>query len=262
MDPTAYDTAFFSGQKGGSAQSARIIVPLVLQMFQVKSVIDVGCGVGPWLRAFIDNGVSDVAGLDGDYVERANLEIPPELFHSTDLMTAFPIARRYDLACSLEVAEHLPATAGSGLVAKLCEAAPVVLFSAAIPGQGGTEHINEAWQDAWRQHFAYHGYRPLDTIRWQVWGRPEVEWWYQQNIVVYIDAPTLAARPDLHPINDFISLNVVHPDCYARQIEQLEAATMYFSKAVRQLPDLFLSAVRRRLVCKSSNYERPLRLSA
>ena len=239
-----YDTTFFDEQRSGSAQSASVIVPLVLKLFQVRSVIDVGCGVGPWLRAFSDRGVTDITGLDGDYVDRAKLEIPAEMFHATDLKTDFPIARRYDLACSLEVAEHLPANAGPGFIAKLCKAAPVVLFSAAIPSQGGTDHINEMWQDAWRQRFAHHGYCPVDAIRWQVWGRAEVEWWYQQNMVVYVDALTLAGHPDLQAIDDAVSLNVVHPNCYAQQVE---AATIYFSKAIKQLPGLFHEAVRRRV---------------
>lgn len=250
MNTTAYDTVFFDEQRGGSARSARVIVPLILEMFQVSSVIDIGCGVGPWLRTFIEHGVLDITGLDGNYVERDKLEIPLELFHATDLASDFPITRRYDLACSLEVAEHLPAKDGPNLVAKLCQAAPVVLFSAAIPRQGGTSHINEAWHDTWRQHFAHHGYYPLDVIRWQVWGRPEVEWWYQQNMIVYVDAPLLAARQDLHTVKDSISLNVVHPDCYARQIEQVEAAKMYFTKAIKQLPTLFLESIQRRIRSK------------
>lgn len=247
MNATAYDLTFFSKQRSGAARSAHVVVPLILEKFQVQSVIDVGCGVGSWLRMFIEHGVSDVTGLDGDYVNRESLEIPREFFHATELTADFSITRQYDLACSLEVAEHLPADAGSRLVAKLCQAAPVVLFSAAIPGQGGTAHINEAWVDEWRQHFAHHGYRPLDIVRWKIWGRSEVEWWYQQNIIVYIEGGLLNSRPDLLPVDDQISLNVVHPDCYARQVE---AATIYFSKAVKQLPSLFSEAVRRRIGSK------------
>ena len=244
MNSTVYDSTFYGEQREGSARSAQAVVPLMLELFQIRSVIDIGCGVGPWLRTFIEHGVSDVTGLDGAYVEREKLEIPVELFHATDLASDFPVTRRYDLACSLEVAEHLPAADGPNFVAKLCQAAPVVLFSAAIPGQGGINHVNEAWPDTWRQHFARHGYHPLDVIRWRIWGRSEVEWWYQQNIIVYVDATLLATRQDLCAVNDAISLNVVHPNCYGRHVE---AAKTHFTKAVKQLPALFSAAVRRRV---------------
>lgn len=47
-----YDARFYSGQKSGSYRSARVIVPLLRALVPVKSVCDVGCGVGGWLRAF------------------------------------------------------------------------------------------------------------------------------------------------------------------------------------------------------------------
>ena len=97
MSATAYDQSFFQGQQSGSEQSANLIVPMLLERFSVRSVIDVGCGVGPWLRAFSNLGVTDLTGLDGGYVKRTDLLFPAELFHATDLTTDFPIARRYDL---------------------------------------------------------------------------------------------------------------------------------------------------------------------
>jgi SAM-dependent methyltransferase len=244
MHTALYDKEFFGEQRGGSARSAKAIVPLLLEKFPIRSVIDIGCGVGPWLRTFTEHGIHDVIGLDGDYIKREALEIPQDRFQATDLTSDFQITRRYDLACSLEVAEHLPLDVGPRLIEKLCQAAPVILFSAAIPGQGGTGHVNEAWQDEWRGQFAHHGYHPLDFIRWQVWGLAEVEWWYQQNLVVYVDATQLSMSSDFRPVQEMISLNVVHPDCYARQVE---AATTYFSKAIKQLPALFSNAVKRRL---------------
>jgi hypothetical protein len=241
MNVTVYDKGFFEAQQSGSEQSANVIVPLLLAKFPIRSVVDVGCGVGPWLRAFSNQGIADLTGLDGDYVNRADLLIPVDRFHATDLASDFSINRRYDLACSLEVAEHLPAAAGPEFVAKLCKAAPIVLFSAAIPGQGGTGHINEAWHDVWREYFASQGYRPLDLIRWKIWGHKQVEWWYQQNTIVYVDGSTLASHPDLQVVDQSISLNVVHPDCYAHQAE------VSVSKAVKQLPNLLIKAAKRRL---------------
>jgi len=71
-----YSHEFFAGQMDGSRRSAAIVVPLVLSLMHVDSVIDVGCGVGPWANEFLANGITDVWGVDGDYVSREQLQIP------------------------------------------------------------------------------------------------------------------------------------------------------------------------------------------
>src|SRR5215469_9658197 len=103
-----YGDAFFDSQQEGALQSARIVLPLVQRLFTPTSVLDVGCGRGAWLRVFQELGVTTVRGLDGEYVDRSELLIPPECFTCTDLSTPFEVVGRYDLSICLEVAEHLP----------------------------------------------------------------------------------------------------------------------------------------------------------
>src|SRR5262249_5217435 len=150
---TPYDAAFYEAQADGSLRSARVVVPLVTRLVEPRSVVDVGCGVGTWLRAFVENGVEDVLGVDGAYVDRNRLCIDPARFQAMDLARPQPLGRTFDLAVCLEVGEHLPTRAAPGLVAMLT-AAPVVLFSAAIPGQGGTNHVNEQWPNFWQRLFS------------------------------------------------------------------------------------------------------------
>ncbi len=265
--PQAYDAEFFAAQREGSLRSARLIVPQLLQLFPATSVVDVGCGIGTWLRACVETGVAEAHGYDGDYVDRPMLEIAPEAFTAVDLRDDFPLRRRhYDLALSLEVAEHLPPEAARGFVRRLTEAAPIVAFSAAIPGQGGTEHLNECWQDEWRAVFAAFDYRPVDCIRPAIWGNAMIEYWYQQNLVVYCSRATLAARPDLLPVADAISLNLVHPILYGFSRRATAATAVVepiatpepppepesppepaFLPTLRRLPGLFARAVGRRL---------------
>ena len=244
MTRSAYDHEFYNDQRLGSQQSADVIVPLVLAMFPAKSVLDVGCGVGTWLNSFERNGVEDVTGLDGDYVSRESLVIPARRFKPTDLTADFGIEKVYDVACCLEVVEHLPPNAGGRLVLKLCQAAPVVMFSAAIPGQSGTDHVNEAWQDHWRLLFEDRGYRAVDMVRPAVWNDHRVKWWYQQNTLVYVDEDMLRTRSEIKAVDAGTSLNAVHVDCYKRHVAANE---MYFSKAIKQLPGHLVNAVRRRM---------------
>ena len=67
-----------------------------------------------------------------------------------DLAQPLQIDRRFDLALSLEVAEHLPPECGSEFVQTLTDLSSVILFSAAIPFQGGTDHLNEQWPSTGR----------------------------------------------------------------------------------------------------------------
>jgi SAM-dependent methyltransferase len=194
---TPYNDDFFDQQLAGSLRSARVIVPIVLELVRPRSVLDVGCGVGAWLKAFGEHGIEDYLGMDGGYVGPARLLIDPERFRPVDLTRPEPLGRSFDLAVCLEVGEHLPDSASLSLVRLLTEAAPVVLFSAALPGQGGTHHVNERWPAYWKERFAGRGFARLDPIRPRVWRDRRVEWWYQQNVCLFVQEALLHKSPRL-----------------------------------------------------------------
>jgi hypothetical protein len=159
--------------------------------------VDVGCGVGTWLRAFRENGSRTVRGLDGSYVEPSQLNIDSSDFTAVDLARPFEIDSTFDLAICLEVAEHLTRSHSAHLVDALTRAAPVVLFSAAVPGQGGTGHVNEQWPEYWRDLFDSRGFAMLDVVRPRIREDRRVKWWYRQNLVLFADDAALAAHQEL-----------------------------------------------------------------
>jgi SAM-dependent methyltransferase len=227
-----YSSEFFEQIAGCSSRSAHIIVPIFLNSFPARSVVDVGCGEGSWLSAFMKAGINDVTGIDGDYVPREALKIPFERFRSADLATLTDLGRHYDVAVSLEVAEHLREEVGPQFVLMLTKAAPVVLFSAAIPGQGGIHHVNEQWQSYWAGLFREHGYVAVDPIRPVVWGNRDVAPWYRQNTLVY-------CRPDRVPaghtaIDCDFALNRVDPEIYLK-IGGKEAVTALGQAILRRV---------------------------
>jgi SAM-dependent methyltransferase len=212
----------FERQRDRSYLAASAIVPEVLKATGARSVVDVGCGVGTWLRAFAANGIDDMVGLDGSYVEQDLLQIPRERFREVDLRSALPDLRPFDLACSVEVIEHLPPERGESFVRELTLLAPAVLFSGAIPGQTGPGHINEQWQSHWCAVFESHGFRPVDVVRPAVWGREDVVFWYQQNVILYLREDRLPAgytRPAL--------LDVVHPGLLRQYVNQVEGQRQF-----------------------------------
>jgi SAM-dependent methyltransferase len=188
-----YEREYFIARQHGWTVSADIVAQIILDLFPVRSVVEVGCGTGNLLAAFVRRGVDDVFGLDGPNVPRDLLCIPQSQVRAWELDQLAPLPRRFDLACSLEVAEHLPLARAEDFVRLLVEAAPVVLFGAAIPGQGGPGHVNEQRQSWWAERFARHGYVAVDCIRPAIWRVPDVEWYYAQNVLVYCRADHVPA---------------------------------------------------------------------
>jgi SAM-dependent methyltransferase len=194
----AYDGQFFDDLLPGALSSARVVVPILMELIGATSIIDVGCGLGAWLSVFRECGVTKILGVDGEYVDTSKLLIDESDFVVCDLARVSPqIDSRYDLALCLEVAEHLPATEARRLVRLVTTLAPLILFSAAIPGQGGINHINEQWPSYWRELFAQLGFRMLDPIRPHIRDNCYVEWWYRQNLTLYATPKAVAEHASL-----------------------------------------------------------------
>jgi len=192
-----YDEQWYAKYQSGALRSARAMVPVVIGLFQPTSIVDLGCGTGEWLAACRENGVEDVLGIDGDWVPRAQLKIPPDRFAVHDVCQPLDLDRTFDLAISLETAEHLPPGCAAIYVAALADLAPIVLFSAAVPQQGGRNHVNEQWPSYWTELFHGHGYVPIDCVRPLIWTMPDVEWWYAQNTIVFAHASHVEADDGL-----------------------------------------------------------------
>jgi hypothetical protein len=218
-----YRDEFFRGRHERTVYAAETVLGLLLPALpEARSAVDVGCGVGTWLSVAQRHGVSDIRGVDGHWVDIANLVIPAASFSHHDLRQNLDLGRRFDLAISLEVAEHLPRERASGFVGWLTDLADVVLFSAATPRQGGRNHFNEQWQDYWAALFAQRDYVPVDFIRARIWGDGKIATWYRQNLIVYVRRPRLAqlAFPQSAPG----PLSVVHPEVFLTKLDR--AATV------------------------------------
>ncbi len=233
-----YDSRYYSGQIEGSSRAASVVAPLVLALVaNTHAVVDIGCGTGSWLAAFKTAGVGEVLGLDGGAPDATQQLIAPEEYRRVDLERTIVLPRRFDLCLSLEVAEHLPPRRAESFVADLCALADVVLFGAAIPGQGGTNHVNECWPGAWATIFADLGYRACDAIRPLIWQDERVEFWYRQNTLLYANEAgwrRLRLAPEAQPWLGSRQLDLVHPACFhiyrdeldwrRRQVEEQQAA--------------------------------------
>jgi SAM-dependent methyltransferase len=193
----SYSPEFYDLIRVGSTRSAQAVVPEVLRLVRPRSVIDLGCGTGAWLAEFARQGIEDVYGVDGPDVRVDQLEIAPDRFEVADLTQPVNMARTFDLVISLEVAEHLPETAADTFVASLVSLGAVILFSAAVPHQGGVNHLNEQWPRYWAERFGAHGYVTVDALRATFWDDERVEWWYAQNMLFFVAESRLHEFPEL-----------------------------------------------------------------
>ena len=213
-----YDENFYATQIGGSISSASQVVPAVIQMLgPLNSVVDIGCGAGTWLNEFKNQGVKNILGLDGGNISQNQLLIDVENYYKVDLNKPFNLNNtRFDLAMSLEVAEHLPPESAEGFIRQLTLLSDVILFSAAIPGQSGTNHINERWPSYWESIFKKEGYECFDVIRPKFWYDQRVEWWYRQNTFFYVKSSLDHTKERIAKISKAYShsIDIVHPDCF------------------------------------------------
>jgi hypothetical protein len=207
-----YDQRFFDGIRAGIKRSAESLVPLLVSelapAIDVKSVIDVGCGEGWWGREFAFWDFVPV-GMD----KWTDTEVVSMIDHDLEqpLGEAFPegTINRFGLALCLEVAEHLTPERGPSFIADLCKLSDLIVFSAAIPGQRGVNHLSEAWPAHWVSLFRDNGFAVSGAMRWMIWEDEEIEPWYRQNLLIatkhperlpnLFDTPLAYPWPVVHP---------------------------------------------------------------
>ncbi|WP_033171579.1 bifunctional 2-polyprenyl-6-hydroxyphenol methylase/3-demethylubiquinol 3-O-methyltransferase UbiG [Selenomonas sp. ND2010] len=227
-DKTPYDENFYRAQKDGSYRSAELTIPKLFHYVpKPKTVVDVGCGLGTWLAVFKQQGAA-VVGVDGSYVQKDMLYIDAKEFVEADLEHESIASgdERFDLAVSLEVAEHLSAERAPGFIHDLTMLSDMVFFSAAVPLQGGTNHINEQWQSYWANLFVTEGYVCLDCIRPQIWGEAEIKTEYKQNILLYVKESALSGYPRLLEYylahrHDPQQIDMIHPNNWVGVVQYL-----------------------------------------
>lgn len=224
MDNSRYNKEFYAGQKDKSYYTAKQVLPIIFENVHVDSVVDFGCGTGSWLKAAEELGANSILGVDfGNSQEY--LFIRPEQLMKRDLTQPIQLEHQYDLVISVEVAEHLPPDSAETFIETLCNHGKVVLFSAAIVGQGGDGHLNEQFLSYWKRLFEKREYVMLDFIRFKIWDREDIPFWYRQNLVMFVSksVPFLKMLTDVHGgatdiVHPRTLINVLQLNAYMRSI--------------------------------------------
>ncbi|MCS6772457.1 MAG: class I SAM-dependent methyltransferase [Kiritimatiellae bacterium] len=187
-----YHDRYFAAEEAWTEPSAKDVVDIILARFPVKSIVDVGCGSAVYLRHFQNAGL-EVKGYEGSAVAIRRAQIDRSKIQQFDLTKPLRPDRRYEMAICFEVAEHLPESAADTLVENLIALSDLILFSAAQPGQGGVDHINEQPCSYWQAKFEARGFALDDaatTYLRRAFGRQGSVWWLERNILVLKKAPS------------------------------------------------------------------------
>lgn len=183
-----YNKEYYLHIDADASRSAPPIVDSVVSQFAPRTLIDVGCGSGALLAAFKAKGIS-TTGLE---YSSAGLKACKERglnVNQFDIESDRPQnLGKFDAVCCFEVAEHVDERFANKLVDLLVSFAPVVFFTAAVPGQGGSDHINEQPHEYWIEKFKKRDYQLLSDItnQWRLeWGSKDVAEFYYMNIMVF-----------------------------------------------------------------------------
>ena len=164
-----YTDLFFRDNIADSLPMAKYLAPKIAEMLDTKSVLDVGCATGHWLKCFSDLGIS-IHGLEGSVNTLDHLLIPRESVSIFDLRDKYTMKHDVDLVLSIEVAEHIePFFAGNYVDVLTMHDSKYIVMTAAPPGQGGTGHVNLQPKEYWVEKMGYKGYKRDSELEDQIY---------------------------------------------------------------------------------------------
>ena len=183
-----YDEKFWGPRRGNwNYSSAKIILPMIFKYYKPNSIIDVGCGIGTWLSAALELGIDNLKGLDCNEISEDFLLVPRKYISIDNLETHENKNNiKYDLAISVEVAEHLDNSASEHFIKMLTSYSKVIIFSAGIPYQEGEHHINCQQPQFWHDIFAKYEYICFDFRNELMNMWEKINPCYAQNILLYV----------------------------------------------------------------------------
>jgi hypothetical protein len=236
-----YNDRFYQGQMAESYNSAKIYASYLSNFLVPKTVVDVGCGRGTWLKAFHEIGAKKLVGFDGAWNTQSAMVEKSISFNACDLNKPISVnnSERFDLAISLEVAEHIEPSSALTFVTSLTNLSDIVLFSAAFTGQGGKSHINERKHTDWANQFISLNYEPFDIFRQVFWADDRIPFWYRQNVFLYVhkdsDAYDTIKSKNIASLSNIAFMDCIHPELYLVLLQRLSSPLCRLDEALKRI---------------------------
>jgi hypothetical protein len=183
-----YNEDYYKNIDGWASRSAPTIVASAINTFSPKSVVDGGCGSGAILDAFNTAGCLTF-GLEYSEAGLAMCRKRSLNVEKFDIEKDTPkLASKADLALCTEVAERIDDRFSDKLVDVLCAFSDTIIFTAAPPGQGGADHVNEQPPEHWINKFDARGYSCESRLadQWKAsWKEGGVAGFYFMNLMIF-----------------------------------------------------------------------------
>ena len=246
-DKELYNNDFYEKNLKSSSQSAVALADMISKILAPSSIVDIGCSSGAMLKQFKDKmHVSKILGIDGPWIKKEMLQIQFNDFLVHDLTKPLKLDSKFDLVVSLEVGEHLDQKYADVFVTNLVSLGDVILFSAAIPKQGGRHHVNEQWPDYWAKLFKSKGFVAIDCARPYLWDK-DLAFYYAQNSIFYCRESSLKNYPKLYKFYDGTNIyprRLVHPMLYEIKTDPTKTTLSFILKSIKYLPYRFVRKVK------------------
>jgi SAM-dependent methyltransferase len=232
-----------------NTKTANIVAPIVMEFIseithkkERLKIVDFGCGIGTWLHVFKKYYNAEILGLDGEWVNKKLLfkYISENEFCEVNMEKYIKLNELYDLVISLEVAEHISESNADIYVQSLVDAGKLILFSAAIPGQSGFNHINCQYPEYWIKKFKKHGYVFFDILRPQIWNDSRIEYWYKQNMFIVASEDIIIENQNKYT---FLNNAVIHPELFERVLNRQLGFRFHFKMLLKSIVNKILKTL-------------------
>lgn len=152
------------------------ICSAIADVLQPKSLVDVGCAIGEFVKGFMDMGI-DAYGLEGSANCVPYLQIPQDRLILWDLRRPLPkqeaegaalpfgVKLGLGVVLCLEVAEHIEEEYCDIFLDNLSLLGKKIVMSYATPGQGGHHHVNCQEESYWLEKMYSRGFISNTTTR-------------------------------------------------------------------------------------------------
>lgn len=191
-----YDASYYAFVDGYAKAAAPVMARGLVEELKPRTLVDVGCGSGAFLREVQALGVTCIGIENSEHAIATCRSRGLDVRHA-DLRDSKLEFGKHDLATSFEVAEHLPESLADAYVRLLCSLSAQVAITAAPPGQGGINHINEQPQAYWVAKFAAHGFElqpEIGDVLSKRWRAENVAYWYADNLMVFRNTARIPSR--------------------------------------------------------------------
>lgn len=153
LGPVLYRRGVFEYFDEVARNDAHLVIDALVHTFpEARSFADAGAGTGQFVAQLRQRGIGAMGMERSGIARRMAREAYGVRLQRFNLCFR-PRPVKVDVAYSFEVAEHVPGRLAARFARFLADCAPIVVMTAAHPGQGGIGHINEQPPAYWEKIF-------------------------------------------------------------------------------------------------------------